>query len=105
LRSLFYSIPTTTNQDSIVTQPNKTYFPLFNKLGNQSIIIPENAIRDDDPGVKLSISGLALFENFLTEEEEKDLVQFIDSQEWKPSRLSGKRMCQWYGASVDYKSK
>lgn len=46
--------------------------------------------------------GLRLVEDFLTEDEEKDLISFIDSQKWMTLL---RRRVQQYGRSYDYGSK
>lgn len=48
---------------------------------------------------KTKIKGLYLIENFLTQTEEKFIVEIIRNSEWKKSR-SGRR-CQVYGAFHD----
>lgn len=49
-----------------------------------------------------NIEGLQYIPNFITEDEENELIDFIDSQEWDTS-LS--RRTQHYGWRYDYKSK
>jgi len=48
------------------------------------------------------IDGLELIENFITEKEEKIIMEFIDAQEWNTTL---KRRTQHYGYLYEYKSK
>jgi alkylated DNA repair dioxygenase AlkB len=47
------------------------------------------------------ISGLYYIDNFLSNQEEKDLIEFIDNQEWNTSL---KRRTQHYGYNYNYDS-
>ena len=47
------------------------------------------------------INGLYYFNNFISDQEEKDLIQFIDNQEWNTSL---KRRTQHYGYNYNYDS-
>ncbi|XP_064464009.1 alpha-ketoglutarate-dependent dioxygenase alkB homolog 4-like [Ornithodoros turicata] len=54
-------------------------------------------------GVPLRVPGIAVYEDFLTPEEEKDLVEDIDRGTWVMSQ-SGRRK-QDYGPKVNFKKK
>jgi len=54
---------------------------------------------------KMPISGLMLIEDFVTEAEEKVLLDVFESGEWKLDSFNGPKFAQGFGATIDYKNR
>lgn len=61
-----------------------------------------NLFTEIEPKPQDAISGLTLIENFISEEEEDNLIKHIDNQPWLNDL---KRRVQHYGYKYDYKAR
>ncbi|KAF7206841.1 alpha-ketoglutarate-dependent dioxygenase alkB homolog 4 [Nothobranchius furzeri] len=61
------------------------------------------AVSEDEEGSSFPFSGVFLWENFISEEEERELISVMDQDVWHPSQ-SGRRK-QDFGPKVNFKKR
>ncbi|CAI5445535.1 unnamed protein product [Caenorhabditis angaria] len=76
---------------------------LTSKSSLEEIISETQKSRDFSPDSCVKLNGLILIQNFLSNEEETDILDMIDRVDWAPSQ-SGRRK-QDYGPKVNFKQK
>lgn len=77
--------------------PNATVLFMSMKIVHHFLYDPETrlAIRKDDKAVSFPFPGVFLWEDFISEEEEKKLTSTMDQDVWNESQSGRRKQVRW----------